>query len=127
MFLASGIILGKIKNKFYVDYDYTFVTGSIRISKVIANVKRRHIISFETSQIEMIGKYDSDTFNKYNSMPGLSKQIFTSNVSPDNGKDFYYIVVNSASKYLFVLECTETFIVQILKFAGKSILEKDFK
>ena len=127
MFLASGIILGKIKNKFYVDYDYTFVTGSVRISKVIANVKRRHIISFESSQIETIGKYDSETFNKYNSMPNISKQIFTSNVSPDKDKDFYYIVVNSSSKYLFVLECTETFIVQILKFAGRSVLEKDFK
>ena len=35
LFLVSGILLGKFKERFYVDYDYTFVSGSIRFSKVI--------------------------------------------------------------------------------------------
>ena len=37
--LISGIFIGKVKDKFYVDYDYTFVTGSVRISKVVKNKK----------------------------------------------------------------------------------------
>lgn len=35
LFCFSGIVLGRMKNKMYVDYDYTFVTGSVRVSKVI--------------------------------------------------------------------------------------------
>ncbi len=127
IFTASGIILGRIKNKFYVDYDYTFVTGSVRISKVIANIKRRNVLNFEVRDIEKIGKYDSETFNKYYRTPGINKMVLTSNVSPEDKKDFFYLVVNSSNKYLLVLECTETFIVQILRFTGRSILEEDFK
>ncbi len=127
IFIFSGLMLNKIKNKFYVDYDYTFVTGSIRISKVIANVKRRFVMSFETNQIEKIGKYDSETFNKYYNMPNISKMILTSNVSPDTGKDFFYMVVNSTEKYLLIFECTETFMVHVLRFAGRQVLEGDYK
>ncbi|MBQ6922448.1 MAG: hypothetical protein IJQ66_05095, partial [Clostridia bacterium] len=35
LFIASGIIIGKFKDRFCVDYDYTFVSGSIRFSKII--------------------------------------------------------------------------------------------
>ena len=41
MFILSGIFIGRIKDKMYVDYDYTFVSGSIRFSRVIKNIKRK--------------------------------------------------------------------------------------
>ncbi len=124
----SGFFLGKLKNKLYVDYDYTFVSGSVRISKVIKNVKRKFVIKFEYDAIERIGKYGSDTYNNYEKMPGIKKEILTSNVEPSEGKDFYYIVVNHEdNKKLLILECTELFIVNILKFANKLVIEKDFK
>lgn len=128
VFLLSGIFLGRVKNRFYLDYDYTFVTGSVRIAKVIKNSKRRSIIKFEAENIERIGKYDSATYNKYAKMPGISKLILTGNYTPAEGKDFYYIAVNAdGSKKLLVLECTETLIVNILKFSNKNVLEEDFK
>lgn len=128
LFFLSGFFIGRLKNKFYVDYDYTFVTGSIRIAKVIKNIKRKFVIKFETSSIEKIGKYASGTFEKYSSMPGITKMILTSNVLPEKDKDFYYIVLNvNGDKKLLIMECTETFMVNVLKFSNKSILEEDFK
>ena len=128
MFFLSGFFLGKLKNKFYVDYDYTFVTGSIRIAKVIKNIKRRFVIKFDASDIEKLGKYGSDTYHKYEKMPGIAKFILTSNVSASDGKEFYYLVVNvDGVKKLLILECTETLMVNILKFANKTIIEEDFK
>lgn len=127
-FLPSGIILGRIKNKFYVEYDYTFVSGSIRFSKIIKNTKRKLIIKFDVSSIEKLGKYGSQTFNKYEAMPGINKLILTSNYEATSGKDFYYLVINYAgAKKLLILECTEIFMVNILKFASKNIIEEDFK
>ena len=128
VFFASGFVLGRMKNKFYVDYDYTVVSGSVRFAKVIKNIKRRFIDKFECSDIEKLGKYGSDTYNKYEMAPGIIKQVLTSNMSPCEGKDFYYLVVNvSGFKKLYVLECSETFMVNILKFAKKTIVEEDFK
>lgn len=127
MFIASGIILGRFKDRFYVDYDYIFVSGSIRFSKVIKNIKRKFIIKFDCSDIEKIGKIGSGTFLKYNNMPDVKRMILTSNSQPDEGKDFYYIVANvEEEKKLFILECTETFMVNVLKFSRKTVLEEDY-
>lgn len=126
MFIVSGILLGKFKDKFYVDYDYTFVSGSVRFSKVIKNIKRKHIINFDTSDIEKIGLYGSELYEKYLKMPDIKTKILTSNSTPTEGKDFYYIVANiSGDKYVFVLECSETFIVNILKFTNRTVLDQD--
>jgi len=128
VFLATAILFLKFKNKFYIDYDYIFVTGSIRISKVIKNVKRKLVIKFETSNIEKLGKYGSETYLQYGKLPGIKKKILTLNVSAAEGKEFYYMVVNvDDQKQLLVFECTELFIVNVLKFSNKAILEKDFK
>lgn len=127
LFFLSGFLFGRFKNKLYVDYDYTFVTGSIRVAKVIKNIKRKFIIKFDAKDIEKIGKYDSGTYQKYLSMPGVVKMIFTSNYSATDGKDFYYIVASiDGDKKLMVFECTELFIVNVLKFSNKSVLEEEF-
>lgn len=128
LFLASGIMLGKFKDRFYVDYDYVFVSGSIRFSKVIKNYKRRKICNFECSDIERIGKYGSETFEKYSKMPNLKPNVLTSNMEPDEGKDFYYIVANvDEDRKLYILECTEMLIVNIMKYSKRTILDEAMK
>lgn len=127
LFLASGILLGRIKDKFYVDYDYTFVTGSIRFSRVIKNVKRKSVLVFDTHNIEKIGRCGSNAFSRYAAMPDKKQIYLTSNTEPAEGKDFYYMVVNvNAQKYFLILECSELFLVNILKFTGKLVFEDDF-
>ena len=64
MFIAFGILLGRVKNDMFVDYDYTFVTGSVRISKVIRRIKRKNVMKFETSDILQLGKYGSESYEK---------------------------------------------------------------
>lgn len=125
MFLASGILLGKFKDKFYVDYDYTLISGTIRFSKVIKEIKRKHIVSFETSELEKIGKYGSELYEKYSLMPDVKTVILTSNITPDENKDFYYMVVNKdGEKKMYVIECTETFIVNVLKFSKRTVVDE---
>ena len=126
-FIILGILLGKRKNLVYVEYDYTFVTGSIRISKVIANLKRKSLFVFESKEIEQIGMYGSDAYLRYEKTPGIIKKILTSNETPNENKDFYYIVsAIDGEKHLLVVESTKLFIANILKFANRTILEKEF-
>ena len=126
-FITWGIVLGKLKDKMYVDYDYTFVTGSIRFSKVINNFKRKHIITFDFSMIEKIGKYGSKTYERYELMPDKKIKVLTSNSVAEDGKSFYYIVCNvSGIKYVFVLECTEVFIGNVINCSSRTVIEEDF-
>lgn len=127
LFLLSGIFFGRLKNRFYLDYDYTFVSGSIRFSKIIKNIKRKNIIVFDVQNIEKIGRYSSDYYLRYSSYPHIKRVVLTSNTEAVDGKDFYYMVVNSGGiKYLFILECSELFFVNILKFSNRTIFEDGF-
>ena len=125
--LFSAIMLGKLKNKFCLDYDYTFVSGTIRLSQVIKNTRRKFLLEFDARDIEKIGKFGSQTFLRYSASP-VNKMIFTSNETPADDKDFYYFVVNSeGEKKLLTFECSERFILNVLRFANSMILDDEFK
>ncbi len=127
LFIVFGIFMAKLKNKFYVDFDYTFVSGSVRFSKVIMNKDRESIVQFETTDIEKLGYYGSNLYSKYENSPSIIKEVLTLNTQPNYDKDFYYIVVNlEGQKYLYILECTKTFIVNILKYSSKTIMDEEF-
>lgn len=127
LFIFSGIFIGKIKDKFYVDYDYTFVSGSIRFSKVINNVKRKNIINFESKEIEKMGFIDSNEYARYNNSPNIIKHILTSNTIPYENKEFCFIfVTNKGEKYLLTIECSKDFILNIIKFANRTAFDSSF-
>ncbi len=126
IFVVFALVLGKIKDKFCVVYDYTFITGSIRISKVIRNTKRKSVIKFECSEIEKIGKIDSELYNSYLNQihNGLEFICATSNHVPLDGKNFYYVVVNAlGKKTLIKLECNKELIMNIIKFSKRTIID----
>ncbi len=126
VFVLVGILLGKFKNRFYQEYDYTFISGTVRIARVIKCIKRKFLLEFNCYDIEKIGVFGSETYFKYENMPGTKTQVFTSNDTPEKDKDFYYIVVNvNAEKNILIFECTKTFIINVLKFSKKTVLEKE--
>ncbi|HCH74169.1 MAG TPA: hypothetical protein DEV87_03185 [Clostridiales bacterium] len=124
LFIGFTVVALKFKNNFCIDYDYTFITGSVKIAKVVKDVKRYPVISFETGEIEKLGKVGSDTYERYASSPDLDKIVVTSNEYPEDGKDFYYIVVNTGgSKKLLFAECTKDFIKLLLRYSSKTVLD----
>lgn len=127
--ISIGILFLIFKNRYCVDYDYTFVSGSIRISKIIKEIKRKNLYKFESSAIEKIGKYGSDSYNGYIKLPNVKVVAATSNKNPAQNKEFFYMVVNGLDqhKIILILECSETFIANVLKFANRYVLEKDYK
>lgn len=128
VFLGSAVLFFWFKFKFCIDFDYVFTSGTIKISKVIKNSSRRLMFTFDCRNILILGKYGSNTYNKFKASPDVDKVILTSNETPCEGKSFYYLLVTiSSQKKLLVLECSETLITNILKFSGKKIIEEDYK
>lgn len=128
--IALAILFLFLKNKHCLDFDYTFVSGSVRISKIIKEVKRRLICKFEASQIDKIGRVGSAEYNAISVQKNVRTIIATSNkIAADDRNFFYFLVsgIDENKKVLLILESTDIFISNVLKYANRYVLEKDFK
>ncbi len=124
VFCATGTACSFIKNKFFTEYDYSLLTGSVRFSKIINRNKRKAIMSFSTADIERIGRIGSETYNKFAKMPDVSKRFFTPNNTAAEGKGFYYLFVNHrGSKLLLTIECSKVFISNVFSYCKRHVLE----
>lgn len=115
-----------IRNKYCNDYDYTFVTGSIRISKVIHGTKRVNVIKFESSAIKRLGVYGSASFDRVFNAKQAKLLVLTSNV--DKEDLLYYFLVNDEKEdKLLILDCTKDFISYVKTFVNKTNIDEDVK
>ena len=125
-FIIGYVILLFLKRKVNINFDYVFVSGELRISKVF-NVNRRKLVDrISCEDILQIGDTDNATYDRLRTDPNTTEVVLTPNVEPSEGKFFMYILVHGSIKTLYVLECRETLLMHILKFARRSALESDY-
>lgn len=124
--IGFGVLFGWFKKRFNVSYDYCFVSGELRISKVINVNKRKLVARFETEDMLQLGDVDSSSFERLKSDPTTKTVICTSNDEAGEGKFFLYILANYNGKKLFVLECREELLVNIMKMAKRGVLDRDY-
>ena len=125
-FFFLWFFITKWKKRINVSYDYCFVTGELRISKVFNVNKRKLVTRFDCAEILQIGDLDNSSYERLKSDPTTKEVICTSNDYPSEDKFFMYILINDNGKKLYVLECRETLLINILKFAPRSVLESDY-
>ena len=127
LFLVGWFILFKVKARVNVSYDYIFVSGELRITKVFNVNKRKGVDRIFCDKILQIGDTDNPSFDRLRSAPNTKTILCTSNSEAAEGKFFMYILVAGTQyKYLYVLECREALLMQIMKFARRSVLESDY-
>lgn len=115
------------RHSFYVSYDYTFVSGELRIGKVFHGRKRKPLYAVGSDRLILMGRYDSATYRKSKASPDVKEDILTPNPQPGEGKEFFYILaVTNAGKRLLVLECRIELLSNILRWTRKNILESEF-
>ncbi|MBQ7368895.1 MAG: hypothetical protein IJW60_04225 [Clostridia bacterium] len=124
--LLTWFLLSKFKARFNVSYDYVFVSGELRISKVF-NVNRRRLVArIDCEDMIQVGDMDNPSYARFKADPTNKEVICTPNYEPAKGKFFMYILANCNGKKLFVLECRENLLMNIMKFAKRSVLESDY-
>lgn len=125
-FLALWFLLFKIKTRINVSYDYVFVSGELRISKVF-NINRRKLVArIDCAEMLQVGDMDNPSYERLRSDPSTKEVVCTSNTETSDGKFFMYILANVDGKKLYVLECRELLLMNILKFARRGTLESDY-
>lgn len=125
-FLLQWFILFKLKARFNVSYDYVFVSGELRISKVF-NINRRKLIArIDCADVLQVGDVDNSAYERLRSDPSTQEIVCTANDETGNDKFFMYILANINGKKLYVLECRETLLVNMMKFLKRTVLESDY-
>ena len=119
-------VLFRWKNSTNVSYDYSFVSGELRISRVININKRKLLTRFESDSIIQIGDVDSTSYDRFKADPNVKKIICTSNDEAAEGKFFMYILVEQEGRKLYVLECREELLLNIMRFAKRTTLDRDY-
>jgi hypothetical protein len=126
-FSSLAIVLFLFKRRVNISYDYTFVSGELRIVKVF-NVNRRKLVTkIQPEDILQLGDLENETYARLSANTMNKQVICTPNDEPMKGKFFMYAhVTEPAGNKLYVLECREELLVNILKFVKRGTLETDY-
>jgi hypothetical protein len=73
-----------------------------------------------------VGDIQNSSYERFRSDPSTKEIICTSNTEAAQGKFFMYILANDNGKKLYILECKEQLLVNIMKFAKRTVLESDY-
>lgn len=116
-----------LKKRVNINYDYTFVSGELRIVKVFNVNKRKVVTKIQADDILQLGDYESESFNRLATDPMNKQVVCTQNDTPMVGKFFLYIHVSEPiGKRLYILECREEMLVNILHFVKRGTLASDY-
>ncbi len=126
-FFVGWFAFTRIRNRYNVNYDYTFVSGELRITRVFNVNKRKPLARIQAEEIVQMGDVESEEYDRLAGVPDTKKVICTSNVQAAEGKFFLYLLVASnGEKKLYVLECRETLLTHILRFVNRTVLERGY-
>lgn len=126
VFMLFWFIFGRIKRRINVSYDYIFVSGELRIAKVFNVNKRKLLTRFDCAEIIQIGDVDNPSYDRFKADPTVKKVVCTQNSETFDDKFFMYILIENYGKKLYVLECRETLLMHILRYAKRTALESDY-
>ncbi len=126
-FLISAIICSFIKRRLLMFFDYSYISGEVRIIKVINGKSRKRFLIFQCRDIYKIGNVGSEDFEKIYCASNVKKKIATPNGFNANNKLYYIAAKVGSDNYLIVLECDETFISYVINASGRTVVEKNFK
>lgn len=120
IFYGIYIYLRLKKHKYLVDYDYTFVSGELRIAKVLNGIKRKLVAKIDCKDIFAMGKKSSNGFLRYKTMPDIKILTATPNeLSQDADETIYFMgCTYNGQKTLIIFEPSNNLLYNIKRFAG---------
>ena len=112
MLVAGGIAFAMYRGKDYcrLEYDYTFTNGSLDISGVMNQRRRRYLCSVETKDVIRCGPATGPAFAKTLSEPGIKRHNWFVN---REAKLYFFYFAKKGVKHVIVLELSDEMISTI--------------
>ena len=125
--IVGAVLFFKKRHSFYLSYDYTFISGELRLSKVFHGRKRKLLYRLSDDKLVKIGRVGSESYKKLKASPDMKEDILTPNEEAAEDKEFYYIqAVTNVGKRILVLECRQELLATILRYTRKNLLDSEF-
>lgn len=125
--LVFAVIFFFIRRKLYLFFDYTYISGEVRIIKVVNGKTRRKFLFIDCKSISQVGKVGSQSFTKLYESKQNKLKIATPNGMHAEKQLYYILAMVNGENVLAILECEETLLAYIVSYRGKTVLEKDYK
>ena len=126
-FIVGAVLFSIFKKRFNVSFDYSCVYGELRISKVFNQKKRKLVCRIEPNSILQVGDADSSSYNLLSATNGVKEVVCTPNEVAGNGKFFLYVyAVDNGEKKLFLLECREALLINLMQYLRRDILDREY-
>ena len=95
------------KDNFRVEYDYSFTNGTLDVSKVLNNRRRRYLCSVEVKDVIRCGPATGPAFKKTLAEPGIKVHNFFLN---RDAKLYFFYFAKKGVKHVLVLELNDEMI-----------------
>ncbi len=125
--ITFAVICSIVKKRYNLSYDYVCVSGELRISKVFNGKKRKLICCLDPADIIQVGDMDGNSYDRLAKMPGIKEVVCTPNLVAAKGKFFMYVLAtHDGAKKIFLLECRENLLVNMMQFLRRDVLDRDY-
>lgn len=126
-FSLGALAFAFLKKRFNISYDYVCVSGELRISKVFNQRKRKLVCRLDKEDILQLGDVDSASYDRLRTLPGIKEIICTPNMVAEEGKFFMYVYAQyEGVKKLYLLECRESLLLNMMQYLRRDILDRDY-
>ena len=118
--LAGGLtfLLWRRADYCRMEYDYSFTNGTLDVSQVLNNKRRRYLTALDMKDVVRCGPAQGSAFQKTLNEPGLKKHNWFLN---RDAKLYYFYFVKNNVKHLAVVELTDEMVEMI---RSKSYLQR---
>ena len=93
-----------------MEYDYTFTNGTLDVSQVLNNKRRRYLTALDMKDVERCGPAEGQAFAKTLNEQGLKKHNWFLN---RDAKLYYFYFVKNNVKHMAVVELTDEMVALI--------------
>ena len=125
--LIFGIVIFFVKKKLLCYYDYTYVSGEVRIVKVINCKRRKTKLVFDSKEVFQVGKVGSESYETLKQRPNIKVIMTSPNGFSAENQLFYVATKINGEDSLIIMECNEKLLSFIVAQRGRSVIEKDYK
>ena len=93
---GGAVFLFFYKDQQKVEYEYAFTNGILDFAKVIANKKRKELLSIRLLDIEACNRTDHESYKRYAGMPDVKK--INCALNPEQTQYYIYLVAGGVKQ-----------------------------
>ena len=116
-------VLRRRRNDCILEFDYSFVSGSLRIAKVMNHIRRKPVIAIECSDIEAMDNVETDNFKRYETMKDVKKVVVTPNVGEEEARIIYIYGKFKGVSTLLLIEPSDM-LLHLIKRSSRRVMFK---